>query len=151
MNSLAAVALLMLTQFFANATDLPDKNDLLAAPTEVSINGVAIPVNVSIWIDRLPGPEPFQRPICAIVIPNDDAVLPADLRIDAIAVIKGDEIWVPQIIEDQTMIRGGFLTLAIRNGPKWGSGSKVEILVRLTHSRYSPQWLRIPEQIQSVM
>ena len=114
------------------------------APERVEIDGREYTLAASLWRDFMPMAPPDGESLVAIlkVSPSDMMPLPADLAIDHVWVLKGNEQWSaqPELAgahdEPAPATR---LEQSVRGGPKWGPGIKVDVVARLKQGKQT--WL----------
>jgi hypothetical protein len=109
-------------------------SDLTAAPTTVSFGGKAITFETSLWRDFQPITPPDGKPLVAIlrIKTEDGSEVPGTLRADLVWVLNGDQTWsaVPQE-ERLRPETSPVYELVAREGPKWGPGISVDVVIRL--------------------
>jgi hypothetical protein len=109
-------------------------SDLTAAPTSVSLGGKSIRLETSLWRDFQPIAPPDGKPLVALlqIKTEDGSDVPATLRADMVWVFNGSQSWsaVPQE-ERPRPETSPVYELVARDGPKWGPGISVDVVVRL--------------------
>jgi hypothetical protein len=107
-----------------------------SAPERVEIGGREYSLTANAWRDFQPVAPPNGQPLIVVVkvSPSDMMPLPNDIAIDHIWVLNGKEQWSAAPEPGATG-----LETAVRNGPKWGPGIKVDVVVRLKQGKQT--WL----------
>ena len=76
------------------------------------------------------------------------SAFPKDVRVDSAWVVFGQEVWTASVEEGAGVQLGGPMgEWVIRNGPKWGPGVNVDVIVGLRTSSGSTSLLRAPDQL----
>ena len=112
-----------------------------SAPERVEIDGREYRLAAGPWRDFLPVAPPDGEPLIVMVkVSSEDQLpLPADLVVDRVWVLNGKTQW-SAAPEPATREPGAArLEAAVRGGPKWGPGIKVDVAVRLKQG--SRTWL----------
>ena len=113
-----------------------------SAPERVVIDGREYTLAASAWRDFQPVAPPDGQPLIVVaeVSPSDMMPLPSDLAIDRVWVLHGRREWsaVPEQPGGQEP-PATRLEVSARNGPKWGPGIKVDVVVRMR--RGEETWL----------
>ena len=109
-------------------------SELRNAPEVVSLEGVAVHLETYLWRDFQPISPPDGKPLLALVRIKGagGTVLPATLKADSVWIVNGELAWVASLREEQP--RGpdlSFFEAMARDGPKWGPGITVDVVVRL--------------------
>ena len=109
---------------------------IASAPERVKIDGREYSVAANAWRDFQPVAPPNGQPLIVVVkvSPSDMMPLPSDIAIDHIWVLNGKEQWSAKPEPGATG-----LETAVRNGPKWGPGIKVDVVARLKQGKQT--WL----------
>jgi hypothetical protein len=99
-----------------------------SAPERVEIGGREYMLEANAWRDFQPVAPPGGQPLVVVVkvSPSDMMPLPSDIAIDRVWVLNGKEQWSAKPEPGATS-----LETAVRNGPKWGPGIKVDVVARL--------------------
>jgi hypothetical protein len=108
---------------------------LLSAPEESKIQGRTYVLETYMWRDFMPVSPPDGKPLIAIirVCTKDSNELPADLDIDRLWIIKGEDVWETEFSGQATRPNPYMLERVAREGPKWGPNVKVDVVVGLVH------------------
>jgi len=101
---------------------------IAAAPERVQIEGREFSLTASAWRDFQPVAPPNGQPLVVVVkvSASDMMPSPSDVAIDRVWVLNGKEQWTAAPASGATG-----LETAVRNGPKWGPGIKVDVVARL--------------------
>jgi hypothetical protein len=93
-------------------------------------------MSANAWRDFQPVAPPNGQPLVVVVkvSPSDMMPLPIDIAIDRVWVLNDKEQWSAAPAPGATG-----LETAVRNGPKWGPGIKVDVVVRLKRGKQT--WL----------
>jgi hypothetical protein len=114
-----------------------------SAPEQVLVVGREYTLAASAWRDFQPVAPPDGQPLIVVaeVSPSDTMPLPSDLAIDRVWVLNGEEQWsaAPEEPGDGGESPAACLESAVRGGPKWGPGIKVDVVVRLRQGKQT--WL----------
>ena len=115
-------------------TVLPAFADLRTAPEVASLDGAAVRLEAFAWRDFQPISPSDGKPLIVVVRIKrvDGKVVPSTLKADALWVVNGELAWAASVREEQP--RGSdssFFEAVARNGPRWGPGVAVDVVVRL--------------------
>jgi hypothetical protein len=109
-------------------------SDLTTAPTSVLLGGKSIRLETSLWRDFQPIAPPDGKPLVALlqIKTQDGSDVPATLRADMVWLFNGSQSWsaVPQEQRPRPETSPVY-ELVARDGPKWGPGISVDVVVRL--------------------
>jgi hypothetical protein len=122
---------------------------LRAAPTVVTIAGKPLVLETFLWRDFMPISPPDGRPLIAVlrVKAADGTTVPSSVRADAVWVVFGSEVWAARTAEERSRDETApFYEAIARNGPKWGPGVTVDVVVRLRDNAGQSVLLRAPDQ-----
>ena len=76
------------------------------------------------------------------------SAFPTGVRVDSAWVVFGQEVWTASVEETAAVQPGSPMgEWVIRNGPKWGPGVNVDVIVELRTSNGSTSLLRAPDQL----
>jgi hypothetical protein len=123
--------------------------DVTTAPTHVAAGGQTITLTASIWRDFMPPTPPDGRPLIAVlqVKTESGAAVPAGVIADKAWIISGQDIWSTLVNERPRAETAPFYEVVVRDGPKWGPGIAVDVVVRLTETSGRAFLLRAPNQV----
>ena len=106
--------------------------------TSAKLAGFTYRLDTYLWRDFMPGPDASAngRPLIALarVTVNDDtAAFPAAVTVDRMWVVNGDDVWESLPREEQPRGSAKVETIEVvsRDGPRWGPGITVDVVVRL--------------------
>jgi len=113
---------------------VPITSDLRKAPQQTTLGGVTLQLETYLWRDFQPITPPDGEPLIAVLRVHsiDGASIPAALQADSAWIINGDLAWATAVREERS--RGAdpsFFEVVGRDGPKWGPGIEVDVVVRL--------------------
>jgi hypothetical protein len=115
------------------------KASLRVAPDMAEIDGREFKLSASAWRDFMPIVPPGGNPMIVFVkLTCDDMMpMPLDLGIDHIWTLKGDEQWdgPTQAAKESPEQVGPRLEATVSGGPKWDTGSQIDVVVRLTRGK----------------
>jgi hypothetical protein len=128
----------------------PPSSDLAAAPTRVVLAGKSIVLDASLWRDFMPISPPDGKPLAGVVRvrTEDGSGVPASVRADAVWVLKGSDIWstVPREEWSRHETAPNY-DVVVRDGPKWGPGITVDVVVRLRDTSERDLLLRVANRL----
>lgn len=108
--------------------------DLAAAPTRVVLAGTSLVLDASLWRDFMPISPPDGRPLTAVLLvrAEDGSQVPATVGADMVWVLNGADAWSTVPREERSRNETApIYDLVARDGPKWGPGITVDVVVRL--------------------
>ena len=112
--------------------------ELRQVPTSAGVlAGVGYRLDGYLWRDFMPtiggggGGSPLMAALEVTAVGAD--AFPASVTVDRLWVVNGDEVWATHPVEEQPRGGAGATTLAVmaREGPRWGPGITVDVVVRL--------------------
>jgi hypothetical protein len=112
--------------------------ELRHVPTTAgALAGIGYRLDGYLWRDFMPtiggsgGGSPLMAALEVTVVGASE--FPASVTVDRLWVLNGDEVWATRPVEEQPRGGAGATTLAVmaREGPKWGPGITVDVVVRL--------------------
>jgi hypothetical protein len=123
--------------------------DLTTAPTSVLLGGKSFTLETSLWRDFQPIAPPDGKPLVALlqIKTEDHSEVPATVRADMVWVLNGIQRWsaVPQEQRPRPEASPVY-ELVARDGPKWGPGISVDVVVRLRSPEGRAFLLRAADQ-----
>jgi hypothetical protein len=124
-------------------------SELATAPTKVVFGGKAITLETYLGRDFQPISPPDGKPLVAIlqVKTDDGSEVPGTVRADMMWVLNGTQSWsaVPQE-ERLRPETSPVYELVAREGPKWGPGISVDVVIRLRSADGRALLLRAADQ-----
>ena len=129
-------------------TPLP--SDLAAAPTRVVLAGKSLSLDASLWRDFMPVSPPDGKPLVAglQVRTEDGSDVPATVRADMVWVLNGADTWSTLPREERSRQETApVYELVARDGPKWGPGITVDVVVRLHEAGGRKSLLRVANRL----
>jgi hypothetical protein len=136
--------------FSANPHD-QNKSKLIAAPETLRVDNYLLTLTCDLWRDFQPISPPDGKPLIAFLyisaINTDSISTPLDA--DAIWLIYKDETWRGQFTGEKVPPwerKPNNLIKIARNGPKWGPGVCIDVVVRIIDAKGSHHLLRASKQ-----
>ena len=136
--------------------------DVRKAPTEIVIEGRSLTLSTFLWRDFMPGSStgPDGSPMMAAlkVATSDKKPFPSGVRMERLWVLFGEQVWETAQIRDRmnnspsnkdSWILCSDLPVCevtVRNGPKWGPGVSVDVIVQLTDKDGRHHLIQAPKQ-----
>jgi hypothetical protein len=120
------------------------------APRLVSADGATLRLEAALWRDFQPSSPPDGKPLIAglRVLTIDGASIPSTLRADSVWIYNGAAVWAASVTEEQSRSAGGsFFEVVARNGPKWGPGIEVDVVVQLRDAAGHALLLQAPRTL----
>ena len=130
----------------------PPLSELEGAPSRVQIAGSELKLETYLWRDFMPSFSPTATPngtpLIAVlrILTTDGTRVPEGLRAEQVSINYQGEVWTAAVKQEHPSTEPGVLEVVARNGPKWGPGVKVDVVVRLRGARGQTYWLRAPDQ-----
>lgn len=123
-------------------------SELAAAPTTVSLSRKSLSLGTYLWRDFQPISPPDGKPLVAVlhVTTDDGTNVPASVRADMVWVLYGTEIWTAVPQERPRFETAPVYEAAAHDGPKWGPGVSVDVIIRLRDDSGRALLLRAPDQ-----
>jgi len=137
-------------------------NDLRNAPTAVVLDGRSLSLSAYPWRDFMPStlPAPDGSPIMVVlkVATSDKKPFPSGVRMDRAWVLFGEQMWEASEFRAQVKSppydKDSWINCpdspvceaTARDGPKWGPGVFVDVVVRLTDKEGRHHLLQAPKQ-----
>ena len=124
-------------------------DELRTAPTEIALGDQEYGLETLLWRDFMPICPPDGEPLIAlihVVEQNGNPIAP-DLKLEYLWVIYGSKIWATTF-SDQSLPPPppNELDRIAHEGPKWGPGVQVDVVVGLRRGKGSLELLRAPDQ-----
>jgi hypothetical protein len=137
----------------AAVTETVDASSLQAVqgiPEAIFVSGTALHASAYLWQDFMPGPftPPDGHPLiaCVRVSAVATAPLPA-MRAGRVAVIHGVQAWIAPVAEQAMEMSWNppCLNVIVREGPKWGPGARVDVVLQLRDAEGHGHLIRVPD------
>ncbi len=128
---------------------LPNEIEIISAPDEVVISGELITIEAYLWRDFMPPTPPNGTPMMAsLKIKTVNLTdLPAGLKAEKLYVVNQQDVWVSDFSNESRPTQPPYqMEVIARDGPKWGPGILVDVVVMLRDSQYNIYYIRIIEQ-----
>jgi hypothetical protein len=125
------------------------RETLLQAPEQIGINGRRYFIEAYLWRNLTPSNNLINFPLITLarLRATDSQPLPADLDLDRIWLIKGSQVWESNFTNEAGPEVPGELEKVARNGPTWGEGTPVSVVVRLVSKNTNKTYLlKAPNQ-----
>jgi len=125
-------------------------SDHVLAPRIVSFAGVTLQVDASLWRDFQPISPPDGKPLIAILAVRtiDGTPIPPGLTADSAWIHNGDLVWGAAVVEEQPRGAGASsFQVVARNGPKWGPGIEVDVVIQVRDATGQRALLQAPRQL----
>ena len=129
--------------------DDPPTSELRTAPVSIPMAGKTLLLDTYVWRDFQPIAPPDGQPMIAALIirTTDGSPVPASISVEHAWVVMGNEIWATEPVAEQprAAMSPNHVVMA-RNGPKWGPGGTVDVIVRLRQTGGPTRLLRAADQ-----
>jgi hypothetical protein len=116
----------------SNTDDNPVFDELLKSPQKIEIGNREFVLSAYLWRDFMPISPPGGRKMIAVVkvIASDSSSFPKSIDAERMWIINDDQVWSTKFSE--TQFDGEYeLVKVARDGPKWGPGIEVDVIVEL--------------------
>ena len=116
----------------------PSASDLRQAPESVAVGGKTLRLTTELWRDFMPISPPDGKPLVArlVVSTFDGSPFPSGLSVERTWLFLGDQTWETADLQPESQQVGSpSLAVVARDGPKWGPGVTIDVVVRMTDSR----------------
>jgi hypothetical protein len=122
-------------------------NDLLSAPEIITVDNRQYSLETFLWRDFMPGANPKEGSDLygfVYIVALDSLVFPSYLNADHVWIIKGDDVWDTELIDDKiTPIYAYKLKKKLKElGPKWGPYIYVNVVVKIVKNNNSTYLIR---------
>jgi opacity protein-like surface antigen len=106
--------------------------ELQAAPTSLTVGTGTIVLDPYLWRDFMPIAPADGQPLVAVIRlkTGSGSAYGGNAEIDRVWVVNGSGVWTAQEIESRQAATAEY-EVAARNGPKWGPGINVDVVVRI--------------------
>lgn len=110
-------------------------DELMSAPGKIEIDNRSYALDVFLWRDFMPFCPPNGRPMIALVsvTATDSLEFPKSIDADRIWIVNGSDVWQSGFSSEERTRHssGNHLEKIARGGPKWRTGTKVDVVVRV--------------------
>ena len=122
----------------------PDRS---LAPDLVTMEGATVRAEAYLWRDFAPSSPPDGQPLVATlrIQTTDGSLIPPTLTADSAWLYNGGAVWATTVVQEQPR-NATYFEVVARNGPKWGPGIEVDVVVRLRDSAGRSLLLQAPRQ-----
>lgn len=123
--------------------------ELITAPETITIGGKSLLIEAHLWRDFMPLSPPGGRPLIASITLKtaDGTNLPKGIEVVSVWVFNGEAVWFsPQNKFTTQRDDPTAINLVIRDGPKWGPGINVDVIVELKDAENRSFLLRVSRQ-----
>ena len=126
----------------------PTVKELVAAPEKITIEGRSLLIETELWRDFMPSSPPDGRPLIAAIKLKtiDNTNLPKGIEVVSVWIVNDDKLWSPTKKEALKGDSNSSMTISVRDGPKWGPGIDVDVIVELKDSQNQSHLLRASKQ-----
>ena len=113
----------------------PAASEIAAAPVQINVEGVEVLLQAYLYRDFAPISPPNGQPMIASVRVKavNQRALPASLRPESLHVVFGSEVWSAEPVREWMSTDPTEMEFVARGGPKWPTGSTVDVVLRLRH------------------
>ncbi len=127
------------------------REELLAAPQSVTIEGKVLNLGTYLWRDFMPISPPDGKPLKTVVKikTQSGGLLPAGLKANKVWVINQDKQWSGALEQAGRELPSATLTemeLVASGGPKWEPGTRVTVVVELEDEAGNTHLIRAADQ-----
>jgi hypothetical protein len=116
----------------------PSTSDLRQASESVAVGGKTLRLTTEIWRDFMPISPPDGKPMVArlVVSTLDGSPFPSGVSVERTWLFFGNQTWETADLQPEFQQPGAAsLAVVAREGPKWGPGVSVDVVVRLRDSQ----------------
>jgi hypothetical protein len=123
-------------------------SELLTAPDTITVEGRRLTLSTYMWRDFMPISPPDGKSLIAILYMTaaDTAQLPSSISADVVWIVHNQEVWKSWLAEDPSQQPRNRIAKMARDGPKWGPGIYVPVIVRVISTRGGTFLLRADNQ-----
>jgi hypothetical protein len=146
-----AVALALATACSSPDTSIGPRDlaEFRAVPATAVIGGLTLALEPYLWRDFQPSSPPNGKPLVAVVRLHslDGTAIPASVRVTGLWIVNGGDVWAASPREQQLRTPGASMFEVVgRDGPKWGPGIEVDVVVGVRDGAGAVSLLRAPAQ-----
>jgi len=147
--ALAMIRLLFVLLFIncdSPTSSLNETSSILSSATsEVIISDYSFTLSANLWRDFQPISPPNGKPLILVadIVESNGKNIPSSIQVDSVKVINGDQVWSGILsVEKNSTAPPNTRQMEIRDGPKWGPGIYVDLVVRLIDREQNIHWLK---------
>ncbi|HBA88397.1 MAG TPA: hypothetical protein DCZ75_10550 [Geobacter sp.] len=131
-----------------SAAETPPMELLRAAPEVITVADCRLILKAELWRDFMPISPPDGKPLIASLVLQTigKACLPPGVQVEAVWVVNDKAVWSPSPMEVHKGDDSTQMEIVVRNGPKWGPGIKVDVVVRVRDAQGQAYLLKAPRQ-----
>ncbi len=147
---LLSVALLCSACSSGTTRPKPDLVALKTAPEKVSLTGRQYHLETHLWRDFMPISPPDGKPLIVLahIIATDSSEISLTLTVKQMWVVYDTLVWNAQLSDESRPPTPPYvLEVIARDGPKWGPGVEVDVVVEIADTTGSALLLRASEQM----
>ena len=117
----------------APPTLVPVSPELRSAPAQLLFGGATVHLDTYLWRDFQPITPPDGKPLIASlrVVSVGGAAIPTTLQADSAWIVNGDVAWASAVVQEQPRSDPSSFQVVAREGPKWGPGIDVDVVLQL--------------------
>ena len=110
-------------------------SEIASAPMQINVEGVEVLLQAYLYRDFAPVSPPNGQPMIASVRVKavNQRALPSSLRPESLHVVHGSEVWSAEPVRESISSDPTQMEFVARGGPKWATGSTVDVVLRLRH------------------
>jgi len=118
------------------------------APEEIVLEDQEYVLETYLWRDFMPVSPPGGKPLIALirVIEKNGDPIAADLQLKYLWIVYGQDIWFTTFTDETPPSPDNELHRIARDGPLWGPGVEVDVVVALKRGDRPMRLLRAPDQ-----
>jgi hypothetical protein len=126
-------------------------DELRNSADTIVVEGRTLTLSTDLWRDFQPISPPDGKPLICIlyITATDTARLPTGISSDGVWIVYGQQTWRSYFSKEARPPGEADLNQIIeiaRDGPKWGPGVDVDVIVRVFDGKGTSQLLRAPDQ-----
>ena len=134
---LSTVLLIYLWPSPDSGWDYYTEPSIYSAMEEVDVNGIIYSLEPYMWRDFMPSSPPDGKPLIVFVRIHALGVdiFPSRTKIGRLWLIDGLNV-ISALPTEEFSVNGNVLEMVFRNGPKWGPGITVDVIVKLNDNNF---------------
>ena len=126
-------------------------NQLLSSPDTITVEGTRLYLTTSMYRDFMPVSPPDGKPLVAecLITSTDTMDITRLISADAIWVVYQGQVWKSWLtdpVNPPDLIWPNCVAKIALNGPKWGPGVTVDVIVRVIDPKGKSHLLRASDQ-----